>query len=280
MSARLPGGTLLDIGRRLGLAGKDPKPSRVHPSYKPIPLPDCAVTPGVCHGRVPRDGYRRGMAVEFGRVAERLEDDPLWREAVEATAGRSIMHPWRLANLFLILTHSWEPLRGSHIVEFGSYRGGSALFFATVMRTIDPEAKVHALDTFEGMPDAEASIDTHRVGDFRDADLEGLIRLRAELGLGNLFIHKGTFGQTFPLAAAHAPGFGLAHIDADIHSACSYAAEAVWPHMRRGGYLVFDDATTASCLGATQAAEELMMKRRIHSEQVSPHYVFRAGLSD
>ena len=48
--------------------------------------------------------------------------------------------------------------------------------------------------------------------------------------------------------------------------------------MTKGGYLIYDDANVASCIGATQAAEELILDRKIHTEQVYPHYVFRAGL--
>ncbi len=247
-------------------------------SYQPIRLPECDVAPGVSHGRVALDGYRRGMAVEFGGVADQLPHDPLWLQANEAMDGRSIVQPGRLLNLFLILTLYWEPLKGSHVVEFGSYRGGSALFLATVLKAVDPSARIHALDTFHGMPHCDGAIDAHHGGDFADADLEGLVARRDALGLDNLELHKGFFEDTFPAVAASTPGFGLAHVDADIYSACRYAADAVWPHMRPGGYVVFDDATTASCLGATQVVEELMMERRIHSEQVSPHFVFRAGL--
>ena len=246
--------------------------------YPLLQLPESDVAPGVSHGRVALDGYRRGMAVEFHQLADQLQHDELWHAALDAMGGRSIVQPGRLLNLYLILTLYWRPLQGSDIVEFGSYRGGSALFMAAVMREVDAMARVHALDSFAGMPTCDAAIDAHHGGDFADADLEGLLRRRDALQLDNLFIHQGLFEDTFPGVAAASPGFGLAHIDADIYSACRYAAEAVWPHMRRGGYVVFDDATTASCIGATQVVEELIRSRGIHSEQVSPHVVFRAGL--
>lgn len=246
--------------------------------YEPIRLPDLGVADGVAGGRAVREGYNRAVALEFGRIADQLEADPLLKEANAAAGGRSIVHPLRLANLFLLLTLHWEPLRGSDVVEFGSYRGGSALFMAAVLKRLDPAAHVHALDTFAGMPPTDHAIDSHGAGDFHDADLDGLLRRRDALRLDNLVIHEGLFEDTFPAVAQASSGFGLAHIDADIYSACRYAQDAVWPHMRPGGYLVYDDATTSTCLGATQAVEELIMERRIHSEQVQPHFVFRAGL--
>ena len=38
----------------------------------------------------------------------------------------------------------------------------------------------------------------------------------------------------------------------------------------------YDDGEVSSCLGATQAVEELIMERHLHSEQIWPHFVFRA----
>jgi hypothetical protein len=243
-----------------------------------IELPHVDVRPGVSGGREPLAGSRRAMGIEFGDVMAQVQAHPLFRAAMEAAGGRSIVRPDRLVNLFLILTQFWEPLRGADVVEFGSYRGGSTLFMAAILREVDPAARVHALDTYEGMVATDRAIDSHHDGDFGDADLPGLYARRDALGLDNLHIHKGLFEHTFPALAEGGPGVGLAHVDADTFAACSYAAEAAWPHMRRGGYVVFDDATTSSCLGATQAVEALVMRRGVHSEQITPHFVFRAGL--
>ena len=72
--------------------------------------------------------------------------------------------------------------------------------------------------------------------------------------------------------------FGLAHIDCDIYSAVKYCQDTMWDQMCKGGYLVYDDALVSSCIGATQAVEELIMERRVHCEQIWPHAVFRVGL--
>ncbi len=69
----------------------------------------------------------------------------------------------------------------------------------------------------------------------------------------------------------------LAHIDCDILPSVRYSYEAVRPHMVEGGYLVFDDATMSSCIGATEAVEDLLIRRDgLNSEQIHPHFVFRA----
>ena len=102
----------------------------------------------------------------------------------------------------------------------------------------------------------------------------------ARHGLDNLEFVQGLFDDTAPAhLAAHGP-IALAHIDSDIYSAIASAYEAVKRHMVRGGYYVFDDATAPSCIGATEAVEELVVRRdMLHSEQIFPQFVFRAGLS-
>ena len=67
----------------------------------------------------------------------------------------------------------------------------------------------------------------------------------------------------------------IAHIDCDIFDAVAYSQDAVWPQMAKGGYLVYDDADVSSCIGATEAVENLIMERRIHMEQVWPHWIVR-----
>jgi hypothetical protein len=75
---------------------------------------------------------------------------------------------------------------------------------------------------------------------------------------------------------AAAPPVLLAHIDCDVYDAVAYAWETVQPCMAPGGYVVFDDAHTSGCLGATEAVEELVIRRDgLHCEQIWPHFVFR-----
>jgi len=69
----------------------------------------------------------------------------------------------------------------------------------------------------------------------------------------------------------------LAHIDCDIAPAVKYSYEGVRPFMVDGGYMVFDDATVSSCIGATEVVEDLLIRRDgLNSEQIWPHFVFRA----
>ncbi len=242
-----------------------------------IPLPEIGTPATLKGGRSARDGYQRGWGLMHAGVADLVAHHPLYQAGLEAAGGWSVMLDAKRMNLFLIMTSFFEGLAGKDVIEFGSYRGGNALFMARVLNDVAPKAKVYALDTFEGMPDTDAARDLHGKGDFGDSSYEALVARRDALGLRNLVVVRGLFQDTFPGIARTKPSFGLAHIDCDIYSGVKYAQDAVWPFMTPGGYVAYDDADTPSCIGATEAVEELVMARRLHSEQVWPHWVFRAG---
>jgi hypothetical protein len=243
-----------------------------------IRLPEMAqVRPGWRLGRCPYEGYQRGWGLEFGALGAQIEADILYREAVELAEGRSLVVGPKRHNLFLLLRFFLGRIAFGHIVEFGVHRGGNVLFMAHVARVLHPGVRILALDTFAGMPETDVEVDAHRPGDFDDADLEGLRARAREEGLDNIVFLPGRFEVTAPEALREAGPVALAHVDCDIRSAVAFAYETVRPHMVAGGYLVFDDATVSSCLGATEVVEDLVIGRDgLRSEQIYPHFVFRA----
>lgn len=219
------------------------------------------------------DGYRRGWGLMHGDLRSRLIGNPEYLEANAAASGRSIVVPEKLDNLFLLVTESLGALESQNIIEFGTYRGGSALFLAHILKKTFPGAKLFACDTYEGMPPTSDK-DMHSAGNFSDCDLDGLERLRDQHALDNLVIVKGRVEETLPdLARSHR--FGLAHIDLDIYEAIRFAQNTVWPALVPGAYVVYDDTFAPSCLGATRAIEEFMQERHLFSEQAWPHHVLR-----
>jgi predicted O-methyltransferase YrrM len=229
-------------------------------------------------GRSVRDGYARGWGLQFNNLRARVLEDSLYREALALAEGRSVMGEANRLNLYLILRYFLARYAADgHIIEFGTYRGGNALFMAHVVQALYPGMRVYALDTFEGMPATDKSVDAHGQGDFADTSLEELREVARSRGLDNLAFVKGLFQDSAPGLLTTVERVALAHIDCDIYSAVAYAYDVVKPHMVPGGYLVFDDATTASCLGATEAVESLVVRRDgLNSEQIYPQFVFRA----
>ena len=178
-------------------------------------------------------------------------------------------------NLFVILRRHWSDIRFPDIIEFGCFRGGTTIFLATILKELREDARLYALDTFSGLPQASAASDLHREGDFASCSLASVRKRCDELGLDNVTFLAGRIQDTYPRGLEGQRRFGLAHVDCDTYEAVKFACDAVWPDLGPGGYLVLDDADGSSCLGATEAMEQLVMDRRIHSEQAWPHFVFR-----
>lgn len=227
----------------------------------------------IAGGRSVRDGYRRGHSIR--ELKDQCMADPLFVSAREMAENRSIVDWFRVVNLYLLITLYLGKLPSQNVIEFGCYRGGSVIFMAVLLKELYPDAKIYALDTFAGMPATDRRYDAHTKGDFADIDMDGFLNIIKKRELSNVVILPGLFEETVPNLP---PGetFGLAHIDCDIYSAVKFSQGAIWPRMADGGYLVYDDATEPSCIGATQAVEEMMMEHHIHSEQIFPHFVLRA----
>jgi hypothetical protein len=156
----------------------------------------------------------------------------------------------------------------------GTWRGGNLLFMATVLQEIDPNAKVYGLDTFAGMPETDPGVDLHRSGDFSDVSMRDIENAAAKSGLRNIVLVKGDVRETLALICQDT-SFGLAHIDLDIGDPIRYAQNELLKSLVPGGYLIYDDALSSSCPGATSAVEDLIRSGK-SCEQIYPHFVFRA----
>lgn len=243
-------------------------------SYLPVLK---GVSQGYRQGRNVYEGYQRGWGLQFAGLKENVRADSLYKEAFAVAKDRTIMSEENRMNIFLLMRFFLDKIPFGHIVEYGSYRGGSAIFMAYVVQKLYPGMKVFALDTFEGMPQTDKNVDAHTQGDFSDVDLSKLQARVDQLKLDNLVLVKGLFERTNDSVMERAGQIRLAHIDCDIAPAVKYSYEGARPFMVEGGYMVFDDATVSSCIGATEVVEDLVIRRDgLNSEQIWPHFVFRA----
>jgi GT2 family glycosyltransferase/ubiquinone/menaquinone biosynthesis C-methylase UbiE/glycosyltransferase involved in cell wall biosynthesis len=188
----------------------------------------------------------------------------------------SIVPESKLQNIFLIVRYCLEGVDGD-IVEFGSYKGGSAVFMGALLERLGRKNRVFALDTYMGMPETDPIRDIHQPGDFADASRQVLGTFLREHSLDDTVIPvQGRFEDTFAKVAAETGTLSLVHVDCDIYSGVKFAIAAAKSRLAPNGYLIFDDALHGSCLGAMQAIEEdLYHTERLAAEQVYPHLVFR-----
>lgn len=228
---------------------------------------------GIQAGRNIMAGYLRGNSLALGLLTPFIKQDPDWIAAMEASRGRSIVVGPSLTNLFLILKYS--NLQGN-IIEYGAFRGGSAIFMATLLKRLNSPYQIFALDTFSGMPDCDPVLDAHRAGNFADTDFEELERLRLELKLDNLHFLKGLFQDTVEAIPMRERRFALSHVDCDIYQSVKFSIDFSKRYAIPGSYFIFDDPLVHDCIGAMQAVEEgLVQAEGVFAEQAYPHLVYR-----
>jgi predicted O-methyltransferase YrrM len=231
---------------------------------------------GIRKGRNVYEGYQRGWGLQFGQLRQKVLEDPLYNEALSLVKQRTILAEYSRMNIYLILRFFLKNVDHGHVIEFGSYKGGNAIFMAYVVDKLYPGMKVYALDSFEGMPATDKSVDAHNAGDFKDADYIALGKYIDDKKIRNLELVKGYFEDTAEDVLKRAGKISLAHIDCDVLPSVKVSYEVVKPYMVSGGYIVFDDATVSSCIGATEAVEDIVVRRDgLNSEQIFPHFVFR-----
>lgn len=229
-------------------------------------------------GRAIRLGHLRGWGLEYGGLVECISGEPGYADALALAHERgSLLVPAKLMNLYLLLRFALPALDHGDIVEFGSYKGGSAIFMASLLREFGSKAKVFALDTYAGMPETDSVRDMHHQGDFQDTSIDEFRDAIRRSGL-EAWVEpvQGVFTDTFPGLVASGRPIALAHVDCDIYEGVKYGIEASKPWMVDGAYFVFDDPLHGSCLGAMQAIEEtLLQEDRLFAEQMYPHPVYR-----
>ena len=162
------------------------------------------------------------------------------------------------------------------IIEFGSYRGGSAIFIANVAKKLGITGTVYALDTFTGLPAADPTLDFLTSNDFKNASFESLSERISKLGLTNLIPIKGPFQETTSNLLKCSQKILLSYLDCKTYESTRCALSAVLPHMHaQGGYLLLHDPIHSNGLGPFQAMEEMIETHQLYAEQAYPHMVYR-----
>ncbi len=222
-------------------------------------------------------GHLRGWGLEYGGLYDQVAADPVFRTAFQAAVDRkTLLPPHKLANLYLIIRYALGEDSGD-IYEFGSFRGGSAVFMGTVLKQLGRDAKVYAFDTYEGMPPTNPVRDLHNAGDFTDVGYQELLSYIRDAGL-EPYVEtiRGEFSATLPDVLDRGGKVALSHVDCDIYEPIKYVVRAALPAMAAGSHIVFDDPLHGSCLGAFDAVQELLIRElNLTAEQVYPHLVFR-----
>lgn len=115
-------------------------------------------------------------------------------------------------------------------VEFGVYRGGSAVVLAEIAEK--QGRNIHLFDTFTGIP-FRHELDQHDEGDFSDTS-----EIEVREMIQNAIFHVGVFPETMPEVFQQ---IAFCHIDADQYKSYKDAIKIFSPLMVKGGIMWFDD---------------------------------------
>lgn len=254
--------------------------------YSPKVLESLPAVPGLERifedGRCLYDGYQRATPVKYGSLGEEVKRDPIYRKALAAArqpAVESMVTEARFINLFILIKFFLRDLDSRNIIEFGAFKGGSAVFMATLLAEYYPGARLLSLDTFAGLPALKTGVDKPPE-DFLAINLERTRKTARALGLTNLEFVQGLIEDTATGACRSLGSIGLAHIDVVLYGPSVFAHNIALEYLTPGGYLVQDDALEPTCPGATLAVEEMIRGRGLSMEQVWPQIVFRAPVPD
>jgi hypothetical protein len=233
-------------------------------------------------GRCLYEGVQRGALLKVIKGRDDVARDPGFRKALAALRTMGSVMDWeRLANLFLIVKFFLGGLSNQNIIEFGTYRGGSAAFLATLLAEYYPSARMLSLDTFAGIPDTNkgkdgAPLKHFAAENFSKSAVDQMRRKIRALGLKNLDFVQGRIEDTAAGALESLGCVGLSHVDVVLYEPTAYASRISLQYLTPGGYLVQDDGIEPCCPGAMVAAEDLIRKGEAMMEQSFPQIVFRA----
>lgn len=232
-------------------------------------------SPSLIQGRNVMAGYVRGWGLQFNVIRPFVRQDPIYRESLKLVEEIHLTHEVSLMNIFLIMKYGLPDSCGD-IIEFGSYRGGSAIFMANVAKRLGMTGTVYALDTFAGLPAADPVLDFLTTNDFKNTSFESFSERISKLGLPNLVPIKGTFQETTSNLLKCSQKILLSYLDCKTYESTRYALSSVLPHMHaQGGYLLLHDPIHSNGLGPLQAMEEMIETHQLYAEQAYPHMVYR-----
>jgi O-methyltransferase len=186
------------------------------------------------------------------RTPSPWEVDAKFQDLVRLIGNRSLLTHDRL---FMIYQYArLANARQGDIAEVGVYRGGTAKLLA---RTC-PDTTIHLFDTFAGMPQADASIDRHKKGDFADTSLAQVQDFLSDCP--RVDFHPGFFPDT--AGPVRDRQFSLVHVDADIYQSTKDCLLFVYDRRVPGGVMIFDDYEWPGCPGVRRALDEFLADRR------------------
>lgn len=182
-----------------------------------------------------------------------------WLEDAEFAAAReyigdnTLVDHLRLFELWQLVAQASK--HQGDILEVGVWRGGTGCLMAKRLQLLGSSAKVFLCDTFTGVVKASDKDASYSGGEHADTTREGVLELGKRMELSNIELMAGIFPDDTGHWIADRE-FSLCHIDVDVYDSAQDVLKWVWPRMRVGGIVVYDDYGFDTCSGITRLVNE------------------------
>jgi O-methyltransferase len=180
--------------------------------------------------------------------------DQEFLEVYQLTKDNTLVDVYRCYELWDLARQSMR--RPGCILEVGVWRGGTGCIMARAVR--GSGKTVYLADTFTGVVKAGAMDTSYKGGEHADATEQGVRDLLAATGIQDARILTGVF----PEETAHLIEddlVSLLHIDVDVYESARDVFHWVFPRLRAGAVVVFDDYGFSGCEGVTVLFDELRL---------------------
>jgi len=129
------------------------------------------------------------------------------------------------------------------IIECGTFRGGSTILIALLLKIIGSRRHVYTCDTFQGHPydDMIYTEVRHRKGEWRDTGVPYVqSKFRKFNVLDKITIMKGKFENIFPSKLRNKK-FSLVFLDCDLYRSAKFCYSFLYPRIVHGGCIAIHD---------------------------------------
>ena len=213
---------------------------------------------------------------EFARIDDRLPrvvmsgnghqdfDDPLFHEILSSCMISSRAGGYRhmLAHIYQSIAYIADRgLKGS-FVEFGVYKGGTAVFMAKTLQRLNIDSKIYAFDTFSGFPVRRSLFDLYSSSHDEFSDFESVSKYCSGYPIELI---RGDICETYKQIEGLPLVFTF--FDTDNYSPTRMALELSYEQTVSGGILAFDhyfcDERWLYTLGERMAVNEVLKRMKV-----------------
>ncbi len=201
--------------------------------------------------------YLKNLPLIFDEPTELVNQFPVYAGYVNA--ARCLM-------FYDLYTKTLE-LNG-HIGDFGTYKGFSFLWFAKLVKLMEPynTTTVHGFDWFKGM--AGAVNDNPEFNGKYTADDERINKILELQGLDNIaYLHKMDLSKELNNFLSDNPHmrFKLVFVDCGIKDVLSHTIKYIWPRIVNGGVLILDHYNMSVSPSESNVVDSIIGDRSIQT---------------